>query len=1049
MLTLIHGPFHPHLERAFADELRLRKREDPLASVLVIAPSRRLLERLRRLALEAFPGGLANVRFVTLAGLAHEVFAEGRTDLPVFVDEPLLYRTVIGRVVKEKLAQSPRLGPLLHYPGLLDLLHGTVRDLQDALVDPVEGVRAVQEGMYEGAEGELLAELFLLQLCYREVLERHNLVDRSGLDAGAAARLEGSRWLHRFRAVLCYGLYDATGAQEELLEALGRACDLAFFVPFDRNDSAYEFAKPFYYRLLGRTRWIKDPRPPRPDPPRVSLVHASGRADEAWRIAKEVARYIEDERVPPHHIAVVARTLEDGHGAALAAAFTENAIPYATGWRPRLLDHPLAKAVAQLIGLEEEGHGRRAVLELVSSPFFLALADEQEPRPDLWDLATRRLAIRGGRESWLDRLARVAGQDVRLSREDPEEGGGEPGPRIAAEHVDRLRARVESLFRALAPVPDSGSWAGHADAWRAALTGIFWSGDDPADARAWEGILAALDRLRGCDRAGGEVDRRLFVTTLLHVLEGARLGPESDPAAESGVRILDAMDARGLSFPILFLVGLNEPGFPRAIHEEPFLRDGLRRRLAEVPGGALGEKLRGFEEERMLFRMLERSATRALHLSWQRSDEDGRALLPSAYVRPWLEQADAGKLTREAVPLGTRQRLGAIAWNRLTPREAALLLALREAPAAPCLRAAGRDVADYEHSLDALAKIDRFGRMTGFDGIVGDLGELWTQMARRGLSPTALEDYAKCPFRFFAKHVLELEPLEEPERVAQLSPADQGILIHAILERTVRAIHAAGGYERPGAVDAVAVLRAHAGEVFAEFEKDSPVGWPLLWEARKRVLLRRLEEFLALDLARIAKDGFLPRYVEKHGREDLVLGRETVRVHGYMDRLEVRLDAREIAFRVRDYKTGRLPSDLRTQRLETAIRKGKRLQLPIYLAIGAAFLADEYVGKLPKRTIRAEEAIYEYLGPNLERPEEIKLSGRFWDSDDGTKTRELLGLLTGSIRKGNFFIHPSSEAAGHCSYCDFGTMCRKEHIPTARRAEEDPDAEAYRDAVGK
>ena len=67
------------------------------------------------------------------------------------------------------------------------------------------------------------------------------------------------------------------------------------------------------------------------------------------------------------------------------------------------------------------------------------------------------------------------------------------------------------------------------------------------------------------------------------------------------MKVLDAMSARGIPFRALFILGLNEKVFPRAISEEPFMRDHIRRRLSEVLGNLIPEKLRGFEEERLLF----------------------------------------------------------------------------------------------------------------------------------------------------------------------------------------------------------------------------------------------------------------------------------------------------------------------------------------------------------------------------------------------------------------------------------------------------------------
>ena len=50
------------------------------------------------------------------------------------------------------------------------------------------------------------------------------------------------------------------------------------------------------------------------------------------------------------------------------------------------------------------------------------------------------------------------------------------------------------------------------------------------------------------------------------------------------------------------------------------------------------------------------------------------------------------------------------------------------------------------------------------------------------MSPTALETYARCPFQFFARHILGLAPLERPEEILGPNPAEFGKLGHEILE---------------------------------------------------------------------------------------------------------------------------------------------------------------------------------------------------------------------------------------------------------------------------
>ena len=72
--------------------------------------------------------------------------------------------------------------------------------------------------------------------------------------------------------------------------------------------------------------------------------------------------------------------------------------------------------------------------------------------------------------------------------------------------------------------------------------------------------------------------------------------------------------------------------------------------------------------------------------------------------------------------------------------------------------------------------------------MLNQIDSYWKRFSERGLSPTALETYARCPFQFFARHVLGLEPLDRPEEVLGPSPAEFGELGHGILKCVLRAL---------------------------------------------------------------------------------------------------------------------------------------------------------------------------------------------------------------------------------------------------------------------
>ena len=137
----------------------------------------------------------------------------------------------------------------------------------------------------------------------------------------------------------------------------------------------------------------------------VHIINASGKRDEVWTVAKEILQLAEAD-YKMEDIGVVARSLEP-YADAINKIFQENYIPFTTSTHEPLERYPLVKVIRQILLLKREDYYRPIVVELLNSPYFKIPAFEHKgvtPRPDLWDILSRRLGIRGGIECWLSRL---------------------------------------------------------------------------------------------------------------------------------------------------------------------------------------------------------------------------------------------------------------------------------------------------------------------------------------------------------------------------------------------------------------------------------------------------------------------------------------------------------------------------------------------------------------------------------------------------------------------------------------------------------------------
>ena len=274
-----------------------------------------------------------------------------------------------------------------------------------------------------------------------------------------------------------------------------------------------------------------------------------------------------------------------------------------------------------------------------------------------------------------------------------------------------------------------------------------------------------------------------FVELLTQTCERTTIPLEE--LAHRGVTVVDAMAARGLSYKALFVLGLNEKLFPRYIREDAFLRDRHRRVLDATLGFKIDEKLGGYDEEALLFELLVQGAGRRLYLSYQRADEAGRVLAVSPFLGEANKRFGLEERSVEAVPRRLTDRVSRrpLLQRFLPPAELAQWMAMQGQDPTTLLEAVGRESAGFKHGLEALAGIEDGATMlNGYDGLTGPLEAHWSAVLDRGLAPTPLERYARCPFQYFAADVLRLEPVrwsgsQEPDA------ALLGTFCHAALKR--------------------------------------------------------------------------------------------------------------------------------------------------------------------------------------------------------------------------------------------------------------------------
>jgi ATP-dependent helicase/nuclease subunit B len=598
-------------------------------------------------------------------------------------------------------------------------------------------------------------------------------------------------------------------------------------------------------------------------------------------------------------------------------------------------------------------------------------------------------------------------------------------------------------------LPGQASWQEYAAAWKVLLKKYLGIAPDAdattpgAPSAPSEAILDILEQLASLDRVENRVALGDFAHTFQHWLE--RSGVTEDRRNIDGVMVLNATAARGLSFRALFVLGMNEGVFPRTIREDAFLRDRDREVLDRDLGYKVSQKLAAFDEEKLLFSMLAGAARERLYCLLQRADESGRALAPSWYIDE-LKRAldDTGRPCEPInIPRSITEKASVAPFDRqdlLLPKELAIRLTLEGQDSTALVEASALLPALYKQGRKVAAEIDRSGdRLLPYDGTLTDFESYWKHFSERGLSPTALETYARCPFQFFARHVLGLAPLDRPEEILGPSPAEFGELGHEILNSFYRAL-IDGGYFAGNAakVDVETTLQAVAARAFTDYEENNPVGYPLVWESLRESIIQLLRQVVAQDLGELSQSGFVPASLETdvtaHLPSDWPNPLKGLAIRGRMDRIDRKTDA----LRVIDYKFkfGANPATQDKDLIRAALR-GERLQPPFYY-----LLAQSWVEERGQTSRPAIEANFYFIAPRWSEGPLITMSygSEGLASKAGAETKQTIAYLADGVRQGRFFINRGE----YCGRCDAAPICRKNHPPSLWRAENDPVTEIHR-----
>ena len=673
--------------------------------------------------------------------------------------------------------------------------------------------------------------------------------------------------------------------------------------------------------------------------------------------------------------------------------------------------------------------------------------------PAAWEKLLVDAAVIGGSERWARRLRGLEAEfRVRLA----DLGQKEEGQR---QHLEREIARLKNLesfalplIDRLAGLPRQAVWGD----WTEQLGALA-----EAALRNPESVLSVLGELQamaevgpvGLDEVSGVLSDRLRFL-------------RREPALRryGSVFVSGIDEVRGRAFDVVFLPGLCEGLFPSRAHEDPILLDDYRRKLmggaddrfmssAGDPGPRQTTKGDGLDhpselrvqdnrvaDERRRLHIACAAARTRLVFSYPRVDAvESRPRVPSFYALE-IVRAAHGRLPdlrtfEEKARQGAPSRLD---WP--APVEAAEAIDDAEFDLATLGRAESGGAGHYliaanPYLADSLRRYARRNRKAWFaaDGIFepdeATRAALATErLAARSYSPSALQHFAACPYRFLLNAIYHLRPREEKIALEQMDPLTRGALFHEVQHRLFLELQAAHllPMNPQNASRVTEIADGVLDRVAEEYQEKLAPAILRVWRSEiedLRIDLRGWIQNAAADT-----EGWLPAFFEfsfgmesRENRDPASTVEPAVlddgsRLRGAIDLIEKHPVRGTL--RITDHKTGRLPRPG-----PTYVGGGAYMQ-PLAYGMAAETLLGMHVeqSRLFYCTQRGE---YEEI------PFEVTPNTRKWFG-------RAMQIIDGEIDRG--FL-PAAPQSGACAMCDYLPVCGpNEEWRTSRKRKDELQA---------
>ncbi len=1027
-------------------------------TTLWLGPTRRAVDEVRTRLLQGV-GSIWGGRLLTFADFFDEIL---RVNAPETRPLSGVQRRLLVEEIVARLQES---GELSHFDavretrGFTEGVLALIAELKRNDVTATQLARALhRSGTLRRKERQCVR----IYARYELALRRQRLHDADGRARHAYELLNGAQWqpFTSVRAVYVDGFSDFARVQHDTMRLFAdRLDELWISLPDEAGDERAELFSRSRATLRSIEEWCPNPkseiRNPKSEPELpVGLLHlrtqlfrplrrvemgqnadgleciaAPGMLGETRLVARRIKTLLQ-RGTSAEDVLVTLREVQP-YADLVREVFAEYDIPVEMDGSESLTRNAAVAALLRALRLPEDDWPFAGVTALLRNTYFRPRWPEMtEPqRPEQAEVLLRLLAEPRGRDAYLTAVRRWAEQQQPGLEDEQAE---ESRRRRTHELAQLCGPFLQRFFHAWDDAPDKAPLTEHLDWLRSFAEDLGFvraAAEDRHDRAALGRLWDETESWR--ERDGGQtiLERRTFLRRVGAI--AAEAGLPRTPFGPGRVRVLSANLLPQLHAPHVFVMGLGERSFPRLSVPHSLFDDAERQRLQQA-GVALSAADDALAGEMLLFYQVVTAARRQLVLSYPAVDERGQELLPSSFLSTALDcfQDGAVKTEKRQMLLQGLETDLPLSITEYRVRLAAVCRGpeLRAAELPDDLRANLCDAKDLMRLRFQEKEHNSYDGRLRHPAVLGQLQQLFGPA--KVFSPTALEDYVACPFRFFLGHVLRLEPLQEPSE--EIEVTRRGQAVHRALARLHRNLKEQGIHQPGAAVDAQALHEIRTS-VAEDVHRAPSLASKELWRLEGQRLLRTAERYggqwqkfltpwrerdvlpqphlFEVDFGLPSADGS-PAHPPLLIKSDEI----EVRVSGRIDRVDVAETAAGIVFWVIDYKTGRA-----THYTSNELTDFRRLQLTLYaLAVEEVLLRDRQA-----RPLGMAYWLVSAEGPKVVLPARNQV---LW-LDETQRWRAVREQLQGwvvtlvkNIRGGDFPLQPRSE---HCTErCDFGQICR-------------------------